>query len=130
MRTQFMPGTEAKTCPKPQRFNFNNAPLRAENLRTTIHNVMERSGGVVREGAKMQQGLMMLETLANRLPPADSRANCEAINIYEVAMHVIRSAIARKESRGAHYRTDFPTRNDAEFQKHSVLHRRSVRFED
>jgi aspartate oxidase len=38
-------------------------------------------------------------------------------------------ALARAESRGAHFRTDFPVRR-AEFQKHSVIDRNAgVRFQ-
>jgi succinate dehydrogenase/fumarate reductase flavoprotein subunit len=32
-----------------------------------------------------------------------------------------RSALARLESRGSHYRADFPYRDDDDFAKHSVI---------
>ena len=39
-----------------------------------------------------------------------------------------RSALAREESRGAHYRTDYPVHDDKKFLKHSVLKGDGVRF--
>ena len=39
------------------------------------------------------------------------------------------SALERRESRGAHYRTDYPAHNDAKFLKHSVVTNDAIRFE-
>jgi L-aspartate oxidase len=77
----------------------------------------------------MKQGVSMLESLVNRLPRPDSRANCEAINIHEAATLILRCALARQESRGAHFRTDFPMRDDAGFRKHSIVGRFAIRYE-
>jgi L-aspartate oxidase len=41
---------------------------------------------------------------------------------------VARSALAREESRGAHYRTDYPAHDDKKFLKHSAVKGESVRF--
>ena len=38
-----------------------------------------------------------------------------------VAQAILRTALARTESRGAHFRNDFPRRDDRNFRKHSVL---------
>jgi L-aspartate oxidase len=46
----------------------------------------------------------------------------------EVALLIARCALAREESRGAHYRGDFPEKSAA-FERHSVVSRNSaVRF--
>lgn len=50
-----------------------------------------------------------------------SRARIEFQNLMTVADMVVRSALGREESRGAHFRNDFPRRDDLRFQKHSVL---------
>jgi succinate dehydrogenase/fumarate reductase flavoprotein subunit len=48
-----------------------------------------------------------------------------------VADEVVRSALARHESRGAHYRNDFPKRDDARFGRHSLVSKgKEVTFVD
>jgi succinate dehydrogenase/fumarate reductase flavoprotein subunit len=48
-----------------------------------------------------------------------------------VAYAILHSALARTESRGAHYRNDYPQRDDERFQKHSILGREErVVFEE
>jgi L-aspartate oxidase len=45
----------------------------------------------------------------------------ELWNLLTVSRLIVRSAMVRRESRGAHYRSDFPLRDDNQFQKHSVI---------
>jgi L-aspartate oxidase len=52
-----------------------------------------------------------------------SRALFEARAMSRVAKVILQSALARTESRGAHFRSDYPQRNDAEFQRHSIVGR-------
>ncbi|HSB62269.1 MAG TPA: FAD-binding protein, partial [Vicinamibacteria bacterium] len=52
---------------------------------------------------------------------AGSRAEAEARNLADVARAMALSALFREESRGAHYRTDFPLADDARFLAHTLL---------
>jgi len=55
----------------------------------------------------------------------------EAQSISRVARAIVCSALHRKESRGAHFRKDYPARDDTHFQKHSIYASSdSVSFED
>jgi L-aspartate oxidase len=56
------------------------------------------------------------------------RRDYEARSLARVARAIVVSALAREESRGAHYRNDFPQRDDARFATHSHLAGNSVRF--
>jgi fumarate reductase flavoprotein subunit len=40
----------------------------------------------------------------------------------DVAQAIVSSALRREESRGAHQRTDFPSRDDRRFLAHSLIH--------
>jgi len=63
-----------------------------------------------------------------RVAPAADRASLEFANLHAVAELIVLSALAREESRGAHYRNDFPKRDDAQFSKHSVVLGKKVTF--
>lgn len=46
----------------------------------------------------------------------------ELSNMLKVAEVIIFSALQRKESRGAHFRSDYPQRNDEEWLRHTLVH--------
>ncbi len=52
----------------------------------------------------------------------------EAANLHLAGSLVVRAALAREESRGAHYRTDYPTHDDKKFLKHSVIKGETLKF--
>ena len=95
----------------------------------TVQNLMWRYAGVMRSGDAMRQTISVIDNLEERLPAPVSRRSCEARNLQQIAWMVLRSAIAREESRGAHFRSDFPQHDDAKFQKHSMLAHGMVSFE-
>ncbi|MBL06293.1 MAG: fumarate reductase (quinol) flavoprotein subunit [Chloroflexi bacterium] len=49
----------------------------------------------------------------------------ELANMIDCAESIVHGALTRKESRGAHFRTDIPGRNDEEWLKHTLIHKRS-----
>ena len=66
---------------------------------------------------------------ANAIPSSQwTRREYEARSLARVARAIVVCALAREESRGAHYRNDFPQRDDARFGTHSHLVGASVRF--
>ena len=42
-------------------------------------------------------------------------------NLLQVSHAIVQGAIARKESRGGHFRRDFPKRDDQNFLKHTLI---------
>jgi len=76
----------------------------------------------------MKRAIEHLTELALRVAHPHTRRAWEALNLHTVALLVARSALARQESRGAHYRTDYPDHNDTKFLKHSLISGETVRF--
>jgi L-aspartate oxidase len=66
---------------------------------------------------------------AEALPSSEwTRREYEARSLARVARAIVLCALAREESRGAHYRNDFPKRDDARFGTHSHLAGDAVSF--
>jgi len=85
-----------------------------------IQDLMWRDVGIVRTGSGLRQAIQHLETQAARLSKVTTRRHFEARNIQQTGLLIARSALAREESRGAHFRTDYPEKQPP-FQKHSVI---------
>ncbi len=104
------------------------ADLRAEEIVRDIQDFMWRDAGIVRTGAGLKKAILHLEELRPRVAHPQTRRGHEAQNLVAAGLLVARSALAREESRGAHYRTDFPDHNDAKFLKHSIIQADKIRF--
>jgi len=64
-----------------------------------------------------------LALLVSLLPGGLARLLLPALAAMTVALLVARAALWREESRGGHYRVDFPERDDARWRVHSVVRR-------
>ncbi|HEY2170213.1 MAG TPA: L-aspartate oxidase [Candidatus Angelobacter sp.] len=93
-----------------------------------VQQLMWNKVGIVRSRQSLTEAIQQLQASAQELPPQTSRRNCEARNIHTAALLIARSALARLESRGAHYRTDYPQHEDSRFKKHSIVGEKGVRF--
>jgi L-aspartate oxidase len=96
-------------------------------LQKTLRQQMWRDAGLLRDAEGLTAMRRELERL--RVAPSAHRAALEFANLHAVAELIVLSALAREESRGAHFRNDFPKRDDANFAKHSVARGESVSFE-
>lgn len=105
-----------------------NSTCEVEDLIHQIQRNMWEKVGIVRTRLTLTEALKFLEGTANRLPTMDTRRHCEAHNLHTVATLIARCALARLESRGAHYRLDYPAHDDLKFRKHSVITDKGVRF--
>ncbi len=89
--------------------------------RNDLRATMWRDAGLLRDAEGIERAADLLSRLGATLEPAHDRPSLELRNLHAVATLITCSALAREESRGAHFRSDFPNRNDAHFQKHSRL---------
>jgi len=107
--------------------NSNGQPAETEQFIKKVQSLMWQHVGVVREGKNLRQ--VVAELSALQAPAGGDRRSREAANILQTGLLIARSALAREESRGAHYRLDYPLKNEAKFHKHSVVSGEKIRFE-
>jgi len=97
---------------------------------TRIREIMWRDVGIMRNGKELGEAIQQLESLELPKPEKLARSGHELRNLHTLALVMTHAALAREESRGSHYRADFPFRNDEDFAKHSALQKgKDIRFE-
>jgi L-aspartate oxidase len=88
--------------------------------------VMWRDAGFLRDAEGLRRAGAELERMKGTMPRGMSRRAIEARNLLTVAEVMVASALGREESRGAHYRLDFPGKWGEAL--HSVMERGRLRF--
>ena len=93
---------------------------------------------IVREEKTLNEALKELQEMQDELENLDvkykSQYNTdlvtalEVINMVEICILTVKSAILRRESRGAHYRSDFPESNDM-WKRSIVINNKKIEFE-
>lgn len=93
--------------------------------------VMSEKAGIFRDRKTLESGLVELAELRERYQRAFIFGTClrycqEFVTIVEfdsmldIAEVILRGALNREETRGSHFRTDFPSRNDSDWLKHTL----------
>jgi L-aspartate oxidase len=120
MRAELKPVSRRGTQPKAA---YSNGPVDAgaEELVGQIQVLLENEVGIVRTRMGMQRAVKALEEMPPPAAHPKTRRAHEASNLHLAGLLVARSALAREESRGAHYRMDYPDHDDKKFLKHSVV---------
>ena len=107
---------------------------RIADLRDRMQKAMEQSAGIYRSAAALRQGVEEIRVLRGHYDDIAIEDRSRAFNtervtalelgfMLDVADAMINAAEARRESRGAHQRSDFPQRDDVRFLAHSLVHR-------
>jgi succinate dehydrogenase / fumarate reductase, flavoprotein subunit len=107
---------------------------RIHDIRTALQDAMTEHCGIYRDEQSINQGLQEVQKLKERYEQdlsLDDRgpifnmelmAALELRSLFTVGEMILASALQRRESRGAHYRSDYQQRNDAQFLKHSLVY--------
>ncbi|GAA2115502.1 L-aspartate oxidase [Actinomadura alba] len=98
------------------------AGLLAPEVRDEVQRVMTAHSGVLRSAEGLRTAERELAALAARNSGEPGVAAWEATNLHTVATAIVRAALTREETRGSHWREDFPGRADDAWQGHLVSH--------
>ena len=93
-----------------------------------LRELMWKDAGLLRDRVGLEQAKRGLEAMALTMPRGLFRRGVEARNLHLVAGLMVAAALGREESRGAHFRTDFPVRE--ELVRHSVMATGVLWFEE
>jgi succinate dehydrogenase / fumarate reductase flavoprotein subunit len=102
-------------------------------LRRELQKTMDSQAAVFRTGSELEAALSKIKELKQRLPDVrvrdrgriyntDLLSALEVVNLLDLAEVIVTGALARTESRGAHFRRDFPKRDDVSWLKHTLAH--------
>jgi len=122
--------------PEKDRINAIRSSVKGEKIGTIwkeIGTIMSDHFGIVRDCSRMNEGKKKISDLLPRISPLaiDDHGKVfnleliEALQLYsviDIAQVIAAGATDREESRGAHYRSDFPERNDANWLKHTLAY--------
>ncbi len=113
------------------RFIHSSSSLSGAECKRTLKNIMSTHAPIFRTREMLESGIGKLDALMGEFGHGRIRDkglmwnnelldNIEARNLLLQSKTVLVAALARKESRGAHFRNDFPEKSDA-FHKHSLV---------
>ena len=111
---------------KPRKFKENIKKLMWDKV--SIVREEKTLNEALKELLDMKKELENLDVGNNTQYNADLVTALEVINMVEICILTVKSAILRRESRGAHYRSDFPKTND-EWKKSIVINKEKIEFE-
>jgi len=116
---------ESKDSPhanSPSTASITDIPQVVKSLREILWDKV----GIIREQADLAEAMHQLKELTISEPVPLDRQCHEARNMLTLARLIASSALARIESRGAHYRTDMPFRDDSTPPRHSFVKKDSA----
>jgi L-aspartate oxidase len=89
-------------------------------VRAEIARTMSRGVGVLRDRESLRDAMTALVSMRRRSSAEPCTEAWEATNLHLVASALAGAALEREETRGSHWRQDFPERDDARWRAHLV----------
>ncbi len=87
-----------------------------------VRSIMWEKVGIIRQGEELAKAAAELEQLRQEVTClAPSRDAVEAVNLLTLGRLTVSAALIRTESRGGHFRSDFPSRDDVYWLRHIVF---------
>ncbi len=93
-------------------------PLDVSDVTNSLRALMVRKMGIVRDRTRLEEAKQDVEFWCRYVLAREfrDRGGWELQNLLTMAREMIAAAIAREESRGTHFRSDFPTRDDVHWK--------------
>ena len=112
--------------------------IKPEDFKNNIKELMWKKVSIVRNENDLNEALKELLEMEKQIKNMnvnnikqyndDLIKALEVINMIEICKLIVKSAILRRESRGAHFRSDFPE-NDDSWKKSIVINKNKIKFE-
>jgi succinate dehydrogenase / fumarate reductase flavoprotein subunit len=129
---EFPQNAEERTVRKLSEIKARAKGERAGDLRAELQEIMTDKCSVFRNEDDLKQALSGIRTLKERYSKVSvddrgSQFNLDLMDAVELESllglgeTIVVSALARKESRGAHFREDYPARDDKDWLKHTLV---------
>ncbi len=115
-----------------------NGSIKPQDFKNRIKSLMWEKVAIVRDEKTLNEALKELQEMQKELNDLNVNDKkqyntelvtaLEVINMVEICILTVKSAILRRESRGAHFRSDFPESKD-EWKKSIIISKNKIEFE-
>jgi len=96
-------------------------------IKKKLHSIMREAGGILRNENQLKNALKELNKLENMIPQQFAENTNQLTEVHKnknmicTAKIIITAALTRTESRGSHYRQDFPDMNNVDWLKNIII---------
>ncbi len=95
---------------------LNNIKIDAKKLKNKLGDLLFKKVGIIRNGYQLKKALESIKEMKNSLESENDSSiqeKIELINGIDIATAMVKAALEREESRGAHFRLDYPESDHA-----------------